>query len=116
MKSINLKVKSSSTEFYIIIVDIADTIKVSCNCGAGIFGKLCKHKTAVLSGDKNILFDQNDESILEEINSVIKKSEFFNLNNELESTKKAVEVAKKQENRIKTKLENALKNGIKINS
>lgn len=116
MKSINLKVKSSSTEFYTIIVDISDTIKVSCNCGAGIFGKLCKHKIAVLSGDRDILLDKNDELVLEEIFGVISNSDFFNLNNELEFAKKAVEAAKKQENKIKIKLENALKKGIKINS
>ena len=81
MKLINLKVKSSSAEFYTIIIEITDTIKVHCNCGAGIFGKLCKHKIAVLSGDSNILIDIKDKSILEEINGVISKSDFFNLNN-----------------------------------
>jgi len=116
MKIINLKAKSSSAEFYTIIVEITDTVKVNCNCGAGIFGKLCKHKIAVLSGDKNILFDQNDELVLEEINGVISKSDFFNLNNELESAKKAVEIAKKQESKAKNKLETAIKSGIKINS
>lgn len=115
MKSINLKVKGSSAEFYTIIVEIEDTIKMSCNCGAGIFGKLCKHKIAVLSGDCDILLDQNDQSILDEITGVIKKSDFFNLNNELESAKKTVEIAKKQESKVKIKLETALKNGIKIN-
>lgn len=116
MKLINLKVKSSSAEFYTIIVEITDTIKVNCNCGAGIFGKLCKHKIAVLSGDSNILIDIKDKSILEEINGVISKSDFFNLNNELESAKKTVEIAKKQETKAKNKLETAIKNGIKINS
>lgn len=116
MKLITLKVKSSSSDFYTIIIEITDTIKVSCNCGAGIFGKLCKHKIAVLSGDRDIILDKNDESILEEINSVISKSDFFNLNNELESAKKAVEIAKKQETKAKNKLETAIKNGIKINS
>lgn len=116
MKSYNLKVKSSSSEFYTIIVEIADTIKVNCNCGAGIFGKLCKHKIAVLSGDKNILFNQSDELVLEEINGVISKSDFFNLNSELESAKKEVEIAKKHETKAKNKLETAIKNGIKINA
>ena len=35
---------------------------------------------------------------------------------ELESAKKAVEIAKKQENKAKNKLETSIKNGIKINS
>ena len=47
---------------------------------------------------------------------MISKSDFFNLNNELESAKKAVEIAKKQESKAKNKLEIAIKNGIKINS
>jgi len=116
MKVINLKVKSSSSDFYTIVIEIAETIKINCNCGAGIFGKLCKHKIAVLSGNLDILLDKNDESILEEIYGVISKSDFFNLNNELESAKKAVEIAKKQETKAKNKLETSIKNGIKINS
>ena len=116
MKSIVLKVKSNSQEFYLINIEISDVIKVNCNCAAGIFGKLCKHKTAVLSGDKNILFNQNDEAVLYEINGVISKSDFINFINELETTKKAVEIAKKLESKAKTKLKTAIKNGIKINS
>ena len=116
MKSINLKVKSSSAEFYTIIVEIADTIKVICNCSAGMFGKLCKHKIAILSCDSDILLNKKDEPLLEEINGVISKSDFISLTNELEFAKKAVEIAKKQESNAKKKLETAIKNGIKINS
>lgn len=116
MKLFTLKVKSNSQDFYIVNIEISNILKISCNCGAGIFGKLCKHKIAVLSGNRDILLDKNDESILEDIIGVISKSDFFSLNNELESAKKAVEIAKKQETKAKNKLEASIKNGIKINA
>ena len=115
MRLIELKVKSNSQEYYLINIEISEVIKISCNCTAGIFGKLCKHKTAVLSGNVEILYDQKDETILMELHEIVKKSDFNKLVDELEITEKAIESAKNQAKKTKIKLERALKNGIKIN-
>ncbi len=114
MKSIELKVKSSSQEYYLINIEISEVFKISCNCTAGIFGKLCKHKTAVLSGSPEILYNQEDEKILIELQKIIKKSDLNKITNELEAAEKAIESAKNQAKKIKIKLEHSLKNGIKI--
>ena len=35
-----------------------------CNCQAGIYGKICKHKIGLLAGDTSMLFDQEEISKL----------------------------------------------------
>jgi uncharacterized Zn finger protein len=115
MKSIELKVKSSSQEYYLINIEISEVFKISCNCKAGIFGKLCKHKAAVLSGDLEILYNQEDEKTLIKLQEIVKMSDLNKLTNELEVAEKAIESAKNQAKEIKIKLERSLKNGIIIN-
>lgn len=115
MKTINLKAKSSTSEYYQIIFEISESIKVSCNCNAGVFGKLCKHKFGLLSGDRNFLFDLNEESIFNELINVVKKSDFLKLSNELQSAKKDIDIAKQHESKIKKKIELLFKSGIPLN-
>lgn len=118
MKVITISAKSSSGDHYKVEFEISDVIKVSCNCSAGIFGKLCKHKTGLLSGDRNFLYDTADESQFNELIEIVRKSEYISLRNEYLSSKKAIETAKNNEKKLKHKLELALKEGIpyKINT
>ncbi len=114
-KVIKLKAKSSSGDYYIVEFGTsADSIKVTCNCNAGIFGKLCKHKMGLLSGDPSFLFDTTEKLILDELLLIIKRSKFNSLMEELILAKKAVEKAKKQENKIKHSLELTIKDGIPL--
>ncbi|GFK95428.1 hypothetical protein NNJEOMEG_03291 [Fundidesulfovibrio magnetotacticus] len=39
----------------------ADKLMISCDCRAGIFNKLCKHKTGVLAGDIDILANTDEQ-------------------------------------------------------
>lgn len=114
MKNIDIKAKSSSGDYYKVSFEISDTIKVSCNCNAGNFGKLCKHKTGLLIGDKNFLYDQSEEIMLDEIIDIVKRSEYISLTNEFLLAQKASLAAKKYEEKIKVKLALALKEGIPI--
>jgi tRNA U54 and U55 pseudouridine synthase Pus10 len=116
MKTFTIRVKSSSSEFHTVTIEISERIKVSCNCNAGVFGKLCKHKTAVLLGDIEILYDKSDEKFILEIQEIVKMSDYNKLVGELEIAQKAIETAKNQERKIKVKLEHTLKDGIKLNS
>jgi hypothetical protein len=58
---ITFKVTSSSGEPYNIQFIFSDNqFTVFCNCQAGIFGKLCKHKIGLLDGDPSLLLDKTD--------------------------------------------------------
>ena len=114
MKIISLKAKSSSGDHYRVEFEITDTIKVSCNCNAGIFGKLCRHKTGLLSGESSVLYDLTEEPMLEELMSFVTLSEYTNLIDEILSAKKAIEDAKKHEKKVMRTLELILKEGISI--
>lgn len=114
MKKIILKAKSSSGDHYEVIFEVSDTIKVSCNCKAGVFGKLCKHKTGLLSGDHSLLYDLKEGQLLDELMKFVEKSTYSSLINELKSTEQAVADAKRREKKVKDSLEFALKDGIPL--
>ena len=114
MQTIYLKAKSSSGDYYQVMFEVAETIKVSCNCNAGTFSKLCKHKTGLLSGDLNSLFDITEGSKLDGLIEIVNRSEYISLSKEYLSAKKAIEIAKQNEKEIKHKIEIALKEGIPL--
>ena len=69
---ISIKAKSSSDEPYTVDFFIGDNkIAVYCNCPAGIFGQLCKHKTELISGDQSRLFDGSETVKLKELEAVL---------------------------------------------
>jgi len=112
MKTIHLKAKSSYGDYYLVVFEIAETIKVSCNCKAGLFSKLCRHKTGLLSGDSSFLYDLAEEPKLDELMTFVKISEYSNLRKELISAKNDVDSAKRKEKKIKNTIELFLKEGI----
>ena len=116
MNTITLQAKSSSGDSYDVTFEISDVIVVRCNCKAGIFGKLCKHKTTLLSGDESMLFNLVQKSALDELLELVKQSEYMRIENELLIAKKAVEIAKKHEKKVKKTVERILKEGILLTS
>ena len=114
MNIIKIKAKSSKGDFYTVTFEIGDKIRISCDCNAGLFGKLCKHKVGLLNGDKSFLFNEVDEPKLIDIIAIVKRSEYISLSNEFLSAQKAIDLAKKHEAKIKNKLALALKEGIPI--
>ena len=114
MQTIKLKVKSSSGTFYQVVFEITDTIKVKCNCKAGIFGKLCKHKTELLLGNNSLLYDLGEKVIFDNLMSIVSRSEYSKISKELISAQKAVDIAKNNEKKIKHKIELVLKEGIPL--
>ena len=79
MNIIKIKAKSSTGGFYEVVSEIEDKIKVNCNCEAGKYGKLCKHKIGLLSGDVNMLYDPKEKSKLEQLSSIVEKSMYLNM-------------------------------------
>jgi hypothetical protein len=112
---ITIKVISSTGEPYDVHFEFSDNnFKVHCNCPAGIYGKLCKHKTGLLDGDSSILFNKTDYEILEQINEVIKKSKYIDIVSSYNNLKKEIEAAQKKEKKIKEQIEQSLKTGVDI--
>jgi hypothetical protein len=110
-----IKVISSSGEPYDVHFEFSDNkFKVHCNCPAGIYGKLCKHKTGLLGGDSSILFDKTDNETLMRINEVVKKSKYSEIISSYNIIKKEIETAQKKEKKLKEQIEHSLKNGIDI--
>lgn len=110
-----IKVISSSGEPYDVHFEFSDNkFKVHCNCPAGIYGKLCKHKTGLLDGDLSLLFNKTDYEILERIHEVVKKSKYSEIITSYNILKKEIEVAQKKEKKLKEQIAQSLKTGIDI--
>ena len=52
MEELTLHVKGSSSDPYeLTFIKDGDSLTALCNCPAGTFGNLCKHRVAILDGD-----------------------------------------------------------------
>jgi hypothetical protein len=112
---IAFKVTSSSGEPYNIQFKFSDNqFTVLCSCQAGMFGKLCKHKTGLLDGDPSLLFDKTDQETLELVHDLVKKSRYREIISSYNILKKEMEEAQKKEKRLKEQIEYALKTGVEI--
>ena len=108
-----IKVISSSGEPYDVHFEFSDSkFKIHCNCPAGIYGKLCKHKTGLLDGDSSLLFDKTDLEILAQIHEAVKKSKYTEIISSYNILRKGIEAAQKKEKKLKEHIEQALKTGI----
>lgn len=64
MSSIIFDVKGSAPEPYEVVISTQENgnISATCNCPAGRFGNLCKHRLDILNGEtKSIVSDNVDE-------------------------------------------------------
>jgi hypothetical protein len=114
-EKIIIKVISSTGEPYDVHFELLDNkLKVHCHCQAGIYGKICKHKTGLLNGDSSILFDKTDNEKLQEIFTMVKKSKYTEIISLYNNFKKEVELAQRKEKKQKEQIEYILKTGIDI--
>jgi hypothetical protein len=110
-----LRANSSSGDPYDVHFDFSDNqLTVFCNCQAGIFGKICKHKTGLLDGNLSILFNKADQEKLLQIIELVKKSKYTELMSAYSIIKKEIEEMQNKEKTIKVQIELMLKTGIEI--
>lgn len=110
---INIKVISSSGDPYDVHFELFENkFRVHCNCPAGIYGKLCKHKTGILDGDDSLLFDKNDREMLDRVHEIVKKSKYTEIISGYITIKKEIETAQKKEKKLREQIEQSLKTGI----
>jgi hypothetical protein len=114
-EKIILRANSSAGDPYNVHFDFSDNkLTVFCNCQAGTYGKLCKHKTGLLDGDLTILFDKADQETLLQVIEYVKKSKYTEVMSAYSLKKKEIEEMQKQEKKIKGQIELILKTGIEI--
>ena len=86
-----------------------DGITIHCDCRAGIFGKMCKHKLAVVTGDASMLVKPDELSRLVEISSKIAEREIGQLMKIMEAARKDNELTKRKLNKARKAVEKAMK-------
>ncbi len=110
-----IKTISSSGDPYNVHFKFSENnFTVLCNCQAGIYGKLCKHKTGLLDGDFSLLFDNADRHIFEQILEEVKKSKYSEIITSYNNLKKEIEASQRKEKKLKEQIEHLLKTGIEI--
>jgi hypothetical protein len=120
MSEIRLKAKSSSGNPYdLIFMDHGDFFTIFCNCQAGTFGKLCKHKTWALSGDDQVLENQEDRPLLREIHAKALGSSYSALLSRYvdvqAEVKREIAEIRKKEYEFRDIMETAMRKGIPYN-
>jgi len=117
---INIHAKSSSNPdepYEVSFLHTDGKISVLCNCPAGEWGKLCKHKTALISNDTKMLFDADELPLLEQIHELIQKTSLIDVYSNFDVRRKEIETQqrklKKELSDIKNQLGRLLHDGVK---
>jgi len=104
--------KSSGDEPYqVTFIFDNGTLAITCSCKAGIFGKLCKHKTALVTGDSSMLADPEQSESLKELLNQIPATAYPELIDQMHSAELKADEAKRALQKAKKLLEKAMKNG-----
>lgn len=113
---IAIKAKSSGEEPYDVRFDVTgDVLVVTCDCNAGVFGKLCKHKTELIAGDHDRLYDPSDTSQLDAVAAIVARAPgIAEVAAEIAETERLIRVAQAKNKQVKKKFEDMLKNGLPL--
>lgn len=110
----DLLVKSSDGDstYVVQFILVAEKLSVYCSCSAGAFGRSCKHKLALLNGDRKLLFENGTNEGFDEVQVWIKRSAWPALLVALDSAEERYRVAKSEAEKIKKTIEAGMKNGL----
>jgi len=111
---ITLLAKSSSGDkpYNVDFVFEKERLMIKCNCPAGKFGKFCKHKWGLLKGNYDLLFDEDQDDDLDQINDWIQDSQYLDLIIEMSKAQKILDNAQDDLNKIKKKIAASMKKGL----
>jgi hypothetical protein len=110
---IDLLAKSSSMEPHCVTFTfLAGRLSVHCNCEAGIYGKLCKHKVRLLSGDESMLFAKDMKADLAMIQEWVKQTDFPEMVKAFREAETSVEEAQRALKKQRAALEAAMAKGL----
>jgi uncharacterized Zn finger protein len=116
MMKLTLKAKSSTGEPYNVDFTVQNgKLFAQCNCKAGTFGQLCKHKTELIAGDASRLFDVSQEQKLKELTTIISKSpEVQSIAGSIAASEKLIRQEEAKLKAIKNQFGRRLQEGIAI--
>ena len=97
--NIEILVKSSTRDepYTVVISDNGQGLSFYCDCPAGEWGKFCKHKRALASGDVAILYGRDQVPIFEKAMKRISESDYPQLIDDLSDLETQFEAAKKKD-------------------
>jgi len=106
--------KSSGEVPYDVMFSVADNmLRVTCNCKAGIFGQLCKHKTELIAGDADRLHDPSETDKLNIVAALVARAAgIAAVAEEIAETERMIKAAQAKNKSVKKKFEELLKNGL----
>lgn len=116
MAKIVLFAKSSSKDepYNVTFTQAEDgNVTVWCDCRAGEFGQLCKHKRALAFNDPSMLYDKSQVEELRQVNEWIKDTAYSEMISEIIKIEKDIEKAKRGLKNEKAKLARYMRDGIK---
>jgi hypothetical protein len=113
---ISIKAKSSSGDPYTVDFLIEkNKLSVFCDCQAGKFGQLCKHKTELITGDQSRLFDESEVSKLKELETIIPQApELKSIAAQIAESEKIIRREQSKVKKVKKEFATKLKEGIEI--
>ena len=113
---ISLLAKSSShpkEPYQVTFLIEDDLLRVFCNCPAGQFGQLCKHKISFASNDSEMLFDAKQRNELRQVQEWVQSSDLPNLIGGVHQIEKELEELKKRLKSVKAKVGRVMAEGVK---
>ena len=112
MTEIKLLAKSSSGDSYGVWFTWADDqLSVFCNCKAGEYGKFCKHKWQLMSGDESMLYDINEKEQLIQVVKWVAQTDFEHLYDKVEALQNQIAVLRQEIKAEKKIVEMRMRNG-----
>jgi uncharacterized Zn finger protein len=102
------KSSSSDTPYNISCYLEENKISVFCSCPAGDNRLLCKHVRKIIAGDDSILYDRNQKNELEKISNHLQKTQISSLLLEVKKSEDLLEEAKRNVEKAKKNLGNAI--------
>ena len=115
---ISIKAKSSSGDPYNVefLVE-SNKLSVFCDCRAGQFSQLCKHKTELLAGDKTRLFSETEVPLLDELGAIVARAgQLKQLSGQIAQSEKTTRREQAALKQIKKDFAAKLKNGFDVTS
>jgi len=113
---VTILAKGSGAEPYEVEFNVdGNSLAVFCNCQAGNFGRLCKHKTELLMGEQSRLFSDAEIPRLEQVRQVVRNTpEIVQLAGAIAESERIVKTEQTKLRQAKKRLETALKRGVPI--
>lgn len=108
MKTILLAKSSSGNPYSITFEQINGTLRVHCDCKAGVLQQQCKHRRALIAGDVTMLFD---EAQISELQSILTSDAAKQLSLAVSNCESELERLEKEKSRLNAQ-EKAVKRSI----